>query len=203
MDVVHGQKFWNDPASITGQDENWVKRVKYMTGQFLKTASSLNAELRYLKEKIDSKQLITCDLMFIHIPSTKYDSSGVKAITHYLNNGGSPFLVMDKDYWSTLEAANVNDILSPFGVQFGKLSPYSSLVGYTKAGLITEKPLIITYHSGRIIRGGTPFCFSNQSEESPFGIFKNLKNGGKIIVMGDGMVSLYMTSWKGINDNEI
>jgi len=27
-----------------------------------------------------------------------------------------------------------------------------------------------------------------------------LKKGGKIIVMGDGMVSLYMTGWKGVND---
>jgi len=199
-DTAHGQKFWNDPTSMIGQDENWVKRVKYMTDQILKTASSLNAELRYLKEKINSKQLIDCDVLFIHIPSTRYDSSEVKAITHYLNNGGSLFLVMDEDYWSTLENANVNDILSPFGIQFGKLSPDSSLGGYTKAGLITEKSLIITYHSGRIIRGGTPFCFSNQSEEYPFGTFRKLKNEGKIIVMGDGMVSLYMTSWQGVND---
>jgi hypothetical protein len=27
-----------------------------------------------------------------------------------------------------------------------------------------------------------------------------VKNGGKIIVMGDGMVSLYMTSWQGVQD---
>ena len=30
--------------------------------------------------------------------------------------------------------------------------------------------------------------------------YKKLKNGGKIIVMGDGMVSLYMTSWDNVND---
>jgi len=28
----------------------------------------------------------------------------------------------------------------------------------------------------------------------------NPKNGGRVIVMGDGMVSLYMTSWKGVDD---
>jgi hypothetical protein len=27
-----------------------------------------------------------------------------------------------------------------------------------------------------------------------------VKNGGRIVVMGDGMVSLYMTSWEGVQD---
>jgi hypothetical protein len=27
-----------------------------------------------------------------------------------------------------------------------------------------------------------------------------VEKGGKIIVMGDGMVSLYMTSWEGVQD---
>jgi hypothetical protein len=31
-------------------------------------------------------------------------------------------------------------------------------------------------------------------------VFKEVENGGKIIVMGDGMVSLYMTSWEGVQD---
>jgi hypothetical protein len=35
MDIAHGQKFWNDPSDMKGQDENWVNRVKYMTDQFL------------------------------------------------------------------------------------------------------------------------------------------------------------------------
>jgi hypothetical protein len=121
-------------------------------------------------------------------------------VTRYLKKGGSLFLVMDEDYWSTLEDANVNDILKPFGIQFGKESPDSAIGGYTKAGLVTEKSLKITYEKGRIIRGGKPFCFSNHSEEYSFGVFKKLKNGGKIVVMGDGMTSLYMTNWKGVND---
>jgi hypothetical protein len=47
---------------------------------------------------------------------------------------------------------------------------------------------------------GTPFCFNSQNMDYPFGAFKNVKNGGRVIVMGDGMVSLYMTSWKGVDD---
>jgi hypothetical protein len=200
MDLAHGQKFWNDPTGMVNGAGNNLGRVKYMTDEFVKTASSLQAQLFYLKSEIKPQDLSGCDLLFIHIPSLKYSPGEIKAITQYLNNGGSLFLVMDEDYWSTLEAANVNDIIKPFGIQLGKESPDSAVGGYTKAGLITEKSLKITYQTGRTITGGTPFCFSNQSEEYPFGVFKKLKSGGKIIVMGDGMTSLYMTSWKGVND---
>jgi hypothetical protein len=198
MDLAHGQKFWDDPTTMD-QTGN-VERVKYMTDQFLKTAYSVNAKLLYLKNEIKPENLSDCDMLFIHIPSSKYTQNEVKAIAQYLNNGGSLFLVMDEDYWSTLENANVNDIIKPFDIQFGKESPDTAVGGHTKAGLITEKSLKITYQEGRTITGGTPFCFSDQGEEYPFGVFKKLKNGGRIIVMGDGMTSLYMTSWKGIND---
>ncbi|HVO73449.1 MAG TPA: hypothetical protein VMT35_05470 [Ignavibacteriaceae bacterium] len=199
MDIAHGQKFWNDPAEMKGQDANWINRVKYMTDQFLKTASSVNADLFYLKDEIKPKDLSECDLLFIHIPSSKYTFSEVKAIIDYLKNGGSLFLVMDEDYWSTLKDANVNDIIEPFDIQFGNQSPDTLLGGITKAGLITEKALKITYLGGRIINGGSPFCFSSAKEKYPFGVYKKLENGGKLIVMGDGMTSLYMTSWQGIN----
>ena len=175
-------------------------RIKYLTDQFVKTASSVSAELYYLKIAIRPEDLSNCNLLYIHIPSSKYTPNEIHAITQYLKKGGSLFVVMDEDYWSTLEDANINDILKPFGIQFGKESPDSAVRGYTKAGLVTEKSLKITYEKGRIIRGGKPFCFNNQSEEYPFGVFKNLKNGGKIVVMGDGMTSLYMTSWKAVND---
>jgi hypothetical protein len=200
MDIAHGQKFWNDPAEMKGQDENWINRIKYMTDQFLKTASSVNAKLLYLKSEIKPESLSDCNLLFIHIPSSEYSANEVRAIVEYLKNGGSLFLVMDEDYWSTLKDANVNDIIKPFDIQFSNQSPDTVLGGVTKAGLITEKSLKITYSGGRIINGGSPFCFSSAIEKYPFGVYKNLKNGGKIIVMGDGMTSLYMTSWKGVND---
>ena len=200
MDIAHGQKFWNDPADMKGQDENLVNRVKYMTDQFSKTASSVNAELFYLKNEIKPENLSDCDLLFIHIPSSKYSPEEVKTIVEYLKKGGSLFMVMDEDYWSTLNDANVNDIIKPFDIRFGEQSPDTTLGGITKVGAITEKSLKITYYGGRIVKGGTPFCYSNGEEKYPFGVYKGLNGGGKIIVMGDGMTSLYMTSWKGVSD---
>jgi hypothetical protein len=102
--------------------------------------------------------------------------------------------------WSTLEQTNVNELIRPFGVQFGGESPDSQAGGHTKAGLVTDKRLKISYHGARTVTGGTPFGFNDRSDAYPFGVFKEVENGGRIIVMGDGMASLYMTSWEGVQD---
>ncbi len=197
IDVAHQQRFWGDPADM---DEKRVARVKYMTGEMLKTAAAVDASISYLKKEVNPKDLEGCDLVFIHIPSAKYTAGEVGAITKYISGGGSLFLVMDQDSWSTLEQTNVNDLIRPFGVLFGGESPDSQSGGHTNAGLITDKRLKISYHGARTVSGGTPFAFNDRSDAHPFGTFLEVKNGGKIVVMGDGMVSLYMTSWEGVQD---
>ena len=67
-------------------------------------------------------------------------------------------------------------------------SPDSLAGGHTKAGLVTGKRLKISYHGARTVTGGTPFGFNDRSDAHPFAVFKEVQNGGKIIVMGDGMV---------------
>jgi len=200
MDVAHEQRFWNDPAGMTGMDPKTIERVKYMTGEFVKTATAVQSSLSYLRKEVTPKDLEGCDLLFIHIPAAKYTPGEVSAISNYITAGGSLFLVMDQDMWSTLEQTNVNDLIRPFGIEFGGESPDSQSGGHTKAGLITGKRLKVTYHGARTVTGGTPFAFNDRSDANPFGTFKEVGKGGKIVVMGDGMVSLYMTSWEGIQD---
>jgi len=200
VDVAHGQRFYDDPATAKGNDMSPVERVKYMTGEIEKNAASLNAVVSYQKTSITPNDLAKCDLLFIHIPTSDFSQEEVKAIRQYLHKGGSLFLVMDEDYWTTLSKTNVNDIVSPYNIAFRNDSPDSTTGGYTKAGLITDKQLAIPYHGARIVEGGTPFCFSKQMKDQSFGIYKSLKEGGKIIAMGDGMVSLYMTKWAGVDN---
>jgi hypothetical protein len=133
------------------------------------------------------------------MPSSKYDTEETKAIQAYVQKGGSLFIVMEVDYWSTLAQTNVNDLLSPFGIIFKNDNPDTkSSGGYSKVSMVTGKQHSIPYHGARIVEGGIPFCFSNQTEDYPFGVYKQVDKGGKIIAMGDGMVSLYMTSWEGV-----
>lgn len=200
VDVAHGQRFYDDPATTKGNDIAPVERVKYMTGEIEKNASSLNADVSYQKNSITPKDLAKCDLLFIHVPTSKFSREEIEAIQQYLHKGGALFLVMDEDYWSTLAQTNVNDIVSPYGIAYKDNSADSTTGGYTKAGLVTDKQLSIPYHGARVIEGGAPFCFSKQMKDQPFGIYKGLKEGGKIIAMGDGMVSLYMTKWAGVDN---
>jgi hypothetical protein len=197
IDVAHGQKFWNDPAAMNGMDPNFIERVKYMTDQITKTSSAVNADIGYIKNKIKPGDLVKCDLLFIHLPSSKYDADEAKAIVQYIKDGGNLFLVMDEGYWSTPEQTNINAIVTPAGIKFGTDSPDTLSGGYTKPGPITDKKLKVTYHGGRLVNGGTPFCYNNNA--NPFGTFTTLGKG-KVVAMGDGMVSLYMTSWKDVND---
>jgi hypothetical protein len=199
IDIAHGQRFWNDPNKMQGQDVNLVNRIKYMTEEIGKTAASVKREVGYVTGKIEPGQLAGCDILFIHLPSSQYAPDEVQAIKNYVNSGGSLFLVMDADFWSTLDQTNVNDIVTPYGITFKQNSPDTLTGGFTKPTAITDKKLKLTYHGARLVNGGTPFCFNNQSQE-PFGTFTQLKNGGKIVAMGDGMLSLYMTSWKDVND---
>jgi hypothetical protein len=200
IDVAHGQKFWNDPNDMKGMEADFIQRVKYMTGEITKNAESVNAGIGYIKGKIKPADLEKCDILFIHIPSAKYDADEVRVINEYLKKGGSLFLAMDADYWSTLEQTGVNEIVAPSGITFAADSPDTLSGGYTKRSEITDKKLKVTFHGGRIVNGGTPFCYTNQSEAHPFGTYAKLANGGKIVAMGDGMASLYMTSWRDVND---
>ena len=199
VDIAHGPRFWSDPASMTGRAQNEIDRARYMTAQLRGAADSLGAELEYVAQELTAGLLSRCDALFIHLPTKPYSASEIKALDAYVNRGGSLLVVMEEDYWSKLEDTNVNEILNRFGVTFGGLMPGQHSGGYTKAGLVTPQALKIPYHGGRLVSGGTPFCFTKGTEEQAFGVFVDLRKGGRVIAMGDGMVSLYMTSWQGVN----
>ncbi len=199
IDIAHKPKFWNNPVKMGPSDEQ-LERVYYMTGEITKSAKNAGAKISFLADEITETRLQGIDLLFIHIPSSSYSKEEARVVENFVNEGGSLFVVMDVDYWSTLSQTNINRIIDPFDISFGENSADTLSGGYTVKSPITNDPLKITYHGGRIVNGGTPFCYNNQSTENPFGTYKEVKNGGRIIVMGDGMVSLFMTEWNEVKD---
>jgi hypothetical protein len=177
-----------------------TERLKYMTGELTRNGAAHNAEIAYLKTPITMDALSKTDLLFIHVPSTKYSADECKAISQYIANGGSLFIVVEEDYWATLAQANVNDIVTPFGITYSSNNPDRSTGGHSEPGKVTKKKYPIPYHGARKVEGGTPFAYSNESDANSFGVFTEVKGGGKVIAMGEGMVSLYMTSWQGVTD---
>ena len=200
VDVAHGQKFYSDPADKISTDLVPTERLTYMTGELTKNGAAHDAELAYLKTPITPDALSKGDLLFIHVPSEKYSADECKAIEQYLTKGGALFIVVEEDYWATLAQTNVNDIVKPFGITYASNSPDKTVGGHAEPGKVMKKNYSIPYHGARTVQGGTPFALSNGSGKNPFGVFKELKGGGKVIAMGEGMVSLYMTSWEGVTD---
>lgn len=200
VDVAHGQRFYSDPADGISTDLVPMDRLKYMTGELTKNGAAHNAEIAYLKKPITMDALSKSDLLFIHVPSKKYSADECKAIRQYIEKGGSLFIVVEEDYWATLAQSNVNDIVSPFGITYSANIPGGSTGGHADPGKVTKKKYSIPCHGARKVSGGTPFANSNGSDGNPFGVFTEVKGGGKVIAMGEGMVSLYMTSWEGVTD---
>ncbi|MEO7992716.1 MAG: hypothetical protein ABI663_24405 [Chryseolinea sp.] len=200
VDVAHGQKFYSDPADKVSTELVNTQRLEYMTGELTKNASSHGAVIAYLKTSITTETLSNADLLFIHVPSLKYSVDECKAIRQFLEKGGSLFIVIEEDYWATLDQVNANDIVSPFGITFSSNSPDKTVGGYAPEGKILKAKYSIPFHGARQVDGGKPFAFSNEPAKSSFAVFTEVKGGGKIIAMGEGMVSLYMTSWQDVNN---
>lgn len=200
IDVAHGQKFYSDPGDNISTELVPTDRLRYMTGELNKNATAHNAEIAYLKTPITTKALSNSDLLFIHVPTTKYSSDECSVIRQYIEKGGSLFIVMEEDYWTTLAQINANDIVSPFGITFSSDNPDKSSGGHSTPGKVTKNKYPIPFHGARIVQGGTPLACSNRSTVNPFAVFTEVKGGGKVIAMGEGMTSLYMTSWQGVNN---
>ena len=200
VDVAHDQLFWGDPSDTLGMPASPPDRMRFLASKLRESAQPLNAEVVFLSEEIGASSLSGIDLLFIHVPSSRYSESEVAAVEAFLRRGGSLFVVMEVDYWATLEQANVNDLIRPFGIEFGADSPDALVGGQTRGGPITEQALKIPYHGGRIVSGGTPFSFSVGPEPVAFGTYAEIEGGGRLVVMGDGMASLYMNSWQGVDD---
>jgi len=200
VDVAHGQKFYSDPADRISSELVPTERLKYMTGELAKNGAAHNAVVGYLKTLITTEALSQCDLLFIHAPSKRYSADECNAILLYVEKGGALFIVIEEDYWATLAQVNANDIVTAFGITFKSDSPDASSGGHSVPGKVTKKKYPIPFHGARIVEGGTPFAYSNTSDANPFGVYVETKGGGKVIAMGEGMVSLYMTSWQGVTN---
>jgi hypothetical protein len=201
VDVGHGQKFYSDPADNKSSDLVPAERLKYMTGEIAKNAAVNNATVTYQKSALTSATLAKCDVLFIHVPSSKYTAEEVKAIQDFIGKGGGLFVVSEVDYWATLEQTNLNEILMPFGIKFKADNPDNTSTGaHSAAAGATKVKYKIPSHGARVVEGGTPFAFTDKSDEFPIGVSLETRGGGKIVAMGEGMASLYMTSWQGVDD---
>jgi hypothetical protein len=159
-------------------------------------ASKLGLEIQTSAESITSTVLDGARMLYLRAPSQEFTPTEIEAIVGFVKGGGSLLLVLDEERRQSLEKTKVNNIIGPFGLKLTPDTEYLHNNGaIAKAGEINKADREVPFSGGRAVEGGTPFAFQLDKDgkpSQPFGAYKRLDNGGRIVVLGEGMASLFM-----------
>ena len=164
-------------------------------------AERLNLEISSSTQPITRESLLGSRLLYLRAPSKAFSADEKLAIVAFAREGGSLLLVLDEESRQSLATTGVNDLIAPFAM---KLTPDTEYVhncgGIANAGEISRADRELPYSGGRAVEGGTPFAYQldrNGQPAQPFAAWKKLEGGGRIVVMAEGMASLFLGSPEG------
>jgi hypothetical protein len=164
-------------------------------------ARKLSLELVNVEVPISGATLQAGDVLYLRAPSIAFSKVEKEAIVTFIKDGGSLLLVLDEEKRQSLATTGVNDFLGPFGIRLTPDTPYIPNPGaIAKAGEINRFNRELPYDGGRSVEGGTPFAFQLDKDgkpAQPYAAWKKLEGGGRIVVLAEGMASLFLGSPKG------
>ena len=159
-------------------------------------AKKLGLQVQTSRDPITPAVLEGARLLYLRAPSKEFTASEADAIVAFVKRGGSLLLVLDEERRQPLEGTRVNTLIEPFGMKLTPDTEYLHNTGaIAKAGEITAADREVPYSGGRAVEGGTPFAFQLDKDGKPgqpFGAYKRVDNGGRIVVLGEGMASLFL-----------
>ena len=165
-------------------------------------ARKLGLEIRTSAEPITTSTLAGARILYLRAPSTEFTASEAEAIVAFVKGGGALLLVLDEERRQQLAKTGVNNIISPFGMRLTPDTKYLHNTGaVAKAGEINKADRAVPFSGGRAVEGGTPFAFQLDSAGNPaqpFGAYARLENGGRIVVLSEGMASLFLGDPNGV-----
>jgi hypothetical protein len=167
-------------------------------------AKQLNLKLIPSKkdQPITPERLNGFRLLFLRAPSAAFGDDEKKAILEFLRTGGSLFLVLDEERRQSLKKTGVNDLIEPFGLKLTQDTEYVHNCGaLAKKGDIHAADREIPYSGGRAVEGGSAFAWQLDKAGNPAqacAAHKTLEGGGRIVVMGEGMASLFLGTKEGV-----
>lgn len=141
-------------------------------------------------------------LVYLRAPNKAFQDSEKQAIISFVKRGGSLLLVLDEEERQKLAVVGANDVIEPFGLKLSGDTPRIVNTGaIAKAGEINRADREIPYDGGREVFGGTPFAYQLNREGTPAqpsAAYVKLDNGARIVVMGEGMASLFLGVPEGV-----
>jgi hypothetical protein len=109
---------------------------------------------------------------------------------------------LDEEQRQSLQKTGVNNLISPFDMQLTPDTEYLHNTGaIAKAGEINKADREVPFSGGRAVEGGTAFAYQLDKEgkpSRPFGAYRRLDSGGRIVVLGEGMASLFLGDPKAV-----
>jgi hypothetical protein len=182
FDMAHGEAPWPPQMAELG------KRVGY--------------ELEPGSAPITAEALAGNRLIYLRAPNKAFQESEKQAIISFVKAGGSLLLVLDEEERQKLAVVGINDVIEPFGLKLSGDTPRLLNTGaIAKAGEINKADRQIPYDGGRQVFGGTPFAYQLDREGNPaqpFAAYAKSDSGGRIVVMGEGMASLFLGVPEGV-----
>jgi hypothetical protein len=165
-------------------------------------ADRLGFELATSTGPITPEALAGIRVLYLRAPSTAIAPVEREAIIAFVRTGGSLLLVMDEQSRQDIQVVGANEIIQPFGVKLTPDTPYVHNAGaIAKAGEIHAADREVPFSGGRAVEGGTPFGFQLDVDgrpAQPFAASTIVPGGGRIVVMGEGMASLFLGAPDGI-----
>ncbi|MEM7548575.1 MAG: hypothetical protein AAF363_02810 [Bacteroidota bacterium] len=136
--------------------------------------------------------------LLLFFPQIGLDLNEKQAILSFLEDGGSLFLVFDEEKRTPFNG--INHIIAPFGIELTEQDlPYLHNCGaIADVGDVCKDRREIPYSGGRAVLGGEVISKVYMEGDHVHSAYVNTSNGGKIVVMADGMASLLMGSAEGV-----
>jgi hypothetical protein len=159
-------------------------------------ARKLGLEIQTSAIPITDAALKGARILYLRAPSNEFTAAETAAVVAFVKGGGSLLLVLDEERRQSLEKTGVNNLISPFGMRLTPDTEYLHNNGaVAKAGEINKADREVPFSGGRTVEGGTAFAYQLDKESNPwhpFGAYKRLETGGRIVVLGEGMASLFL-----------
>ena len=182
FDMAHGEAPWPPQMLALG------KRVGY--------------QIEAGNGPMAAEALSGSQLVYLRAPNKTLQDSEKQAIISFVKAGGSLLVVLDEEERQKLAVVGVNDVIEPFGLKLSGDTPRIVNTGaIAKAAEINKADREIPYDGGRQVFGGTPFAYQLDREGNPAqpsAAYVKLDTGARIVVMGEGMASLFLGVPEGV-----
>jgi hypothetical protein len=165
-------------------------------------AKQLGLELQTSDGAITAATLDGARILYLRAPSKEFTAAEAAAIIAFVKGGGSLLLVLDEERRQSLATTRVNDIIGPFGLKLTPDTEYLHNNGaVARAGEINKADREVPFSGGRAVEGGTAFAYQLDKDGKPwhpFGAYTRVDSGGRIVVLGEGMASLFLGDPSGV-----